>query len=366
MPKDYYDILSIPKTASQEDIKKAYRKLALKYHPDRNKGDKGKEVKFKEASEAYQVLSDSNKKAQYDRFGHAPQGGGGFSGFQNVEDIFSAFSDIFSDFGSVGDFGNAFSYRSQRYARKGADLRYHLDLDLKDVLTGSEKEISFHGEISCGSCKGSGARPGTGRKNCMACNGQGRVVTQNGFVSFATTCPHCKGQGSSLDSPCGECKGLGRSKKKRILTVKVPPGVENGSQLRLKEEGEPGTLGGSKGDLYVEIQLKPHSTFKKEGKNLKQKISISYLQALLGTRIQVRTLTNQETVEIPPGTQNGDEICLSGNGLPDVRDPRRGDMICEIHVDIPKRLKKKEEELLREIAQFKKEPITLQKKKRYF
>ena len=367
MPRDYYEVLSVSKAASQEEIKKAYRKLALKYHPDRNQGDKEKETKFKEASEAYQVLSDTEKKAQYDRFGHASVNGPGFGGFQNVEDIFSTFSDIFGDFGSAGGFGSPFSSHSQRSSSlKGSDLRYYLELYLKDILTGSEKEISFHGDVSCVPCKGSGAKPGTSRRNCATCGGKGQVVTRNRFISFATACPQCRGQGSLLEFPCGECRGLGRSKKKRTLTVKIPAGVEDGTQLRLKEEGEPGVSGGVKGDLYVEIRLKPHSQFEKREKDLKRRLSLSYLQALLGAEIQVKTLTGQEKIKIPSGTQNGDQIRISGKGLPRIRDPRRGDLICEIYVEFPKRLRKKEEELLREIAQLKKESVSFKRKKGLF
>ena len=367
MPRDYYEVLSVSKTASQEEIKKAYRKLALKYHPDRNQGDKEKENKFKEASEAYQILSDAEKKAQYDRFGHASVNGSGFGGFQNVEDIFSTFSDIFGDFGSMGGFGSPFSSYSQGGSSlRGSDLRYYLELDLKDILTGSEKEISFHGDVPCVPCKGSGAKPGTGRKNCTTCGGKGQMFTRNGFISFATACPRCKGQGSLLEFPCGECRGLGKSKKKRILTVNIPFGVEDGTQLRLKEEGEPGVLGGTKGDLYVEIRLKPHPKFEKRGKNLKRKLSLSYLQALLGAELQVQTLVGQEKINIPSGIQNGDQIRIAGKGLPNIKDPRRGDLICEIYVELPKKLKKKEEELLREIAQLKKESVSFKKKKGLF
>lgn len=362
MSKDYYEVLSVSRTASKEEIAKAYRKLAFKYHPDRNNGDKAKEAKFKEASEAYQVLSDPKQREQYDRFGHAAYGErSGFSGFENINDIFSVFGDIF---GSQGF--DSFTSRSYGGLRKGSDLRYHLSLDLKDALTGSEKEISFHGGTFCSACSGSGAKPGAKLKDCSTCGGQGRVISQNSFIPIAHTCPHCKGRGTVPGSPCAECQGAGKMNKKRRLTVKIPPGVDTGTKLRLKQEGEPGEFGGSKGDLYIVIELKPDSNFKKEGKNLKKQVSISYIQALLGTSIELQTLTGKEQLNIPAGTQNGEQIRLPGEGLPQVGDPRRGDLICEIYVKIPKKLKKKEEDLLREIAQFKKESVNLNKKKRIF
>ena len=366
MPKDYYDILSVSKNASQDEIKKAYRKLAFKYHPDRNKGDKGKEEKFKEASEAYQVLGDSQKRQQYDRFGHSAFNGRG--GFQDVGDIFETFKDIFnSDFfgGGVGGFEDLFSSSGFRRTRKGADLYYEVELDLREVLTGAEKEISFQGQCPCSVCNGSGAKPGTRRKNCPQCNGRGQQVSQTGFFSFASTCSFCKGQGTVLESPCGNCYGKGVVRKRRTLTVKVPPGVNSGTKLRLQGEGEPGPQGAAPGDFYIEIRLKSHPLFVKKGRDIQISVSISYLQALLGTEKSFQGLTEQETIRIPPGTQPRTQIRLPHRGLPGLDNPIRGDVICEICVELPKKLKKKEEELLREIAEIKQEFIS-EKKKRLF
>ena len=370
MPKDYYDVLSVSQSASQDEIKKAYRKLAIKYHPDRNQGDKSKEEKFKAASEAYGVLGNTEKRAQYDRFGHGAFKGQAH-GFQDVGDIFSAFRDIFEqpDFfsdgfggGFTGGFSSFFSNssRKQRF-RRGEDLRYHLELDLKDVLTGAKKDIAFHGNVFCSICNGTGAKPGTSRKSCSRCGGKGQVFSRNGFVSFATTCRDCHGEGSYYEIPCAECNGQGKFKKKRVLTINIPPGVDTGAQLRMKGEGEPGSTRDQPGDLYVEVHLKPHSKFEKRGQNLKMPLPLSYLQALLGTKKKIKTLDDSETVSVPAGTQPGDEIRLPSLGLPSLKNPRRGDLICEIQVTIPKKLKKKEEEHLREIAELKKEDV-LEKK----
>jgi len=372
MSKDYYEILSIPRSASQEEIKRAYRKLALKYHPDRNQGNKESEKKFKEASEAYQILGDSKKRAHYDRFGHTKKGTGNGFGFQNVHDIFSSFKDIFEhpDFFKDSFGGGLDSFFSHQYSqniqRRGSDLRYHLDLNLKEVLKGAKKEVSFHGDVKCPSCKGSGSKPKTGYKKCSHCQGRGQVFSRNGFISFASTCPQCHGKGSVLESPCAECHGLGKRKKKRVLTIKIPAGVDQGARLRMRGEGDPGTLGGENGDLYVEIHIQKDARFKKEGKDIKTACSISYLQALLGTEIRVEGLEGQETVKILAGTQSGDEVCISRKGLPEVGSSKRGNLICEIQVKIPKKLKKKEEELLQEIAKLKKESVSFKKKKGLF
>ena len=370
MPKDYYEVLSVPRGASQEEIKKAYRKMAFKYHPDRNKGDKAKEEIFKEASEAYQVLGDPQKREQYDRFGHNAFDGQG--GFQDVSDIFETFKDIFStDFfggGGFGGFEDLFSsggFGRSSGANRGADLYQQVDLSLKEVLTGIKKEISFYGHSTCSKCKGSGAKPGTKRKNCPQCQGRGQQVSQKGFFSFSSTCSYCKGQGTILEHPCGSCYGKGISKKRRTLSVNIPPGVNSGTKLRLQGEGEPGLRGGTAGDFYLEARLKSHPNFIKKGRDLKTFISITYLQALLGTKKTFQGLTEMESLTIPPGTQSGEQFRLPHQGLPGLNQPTRGDLICEIKVDMPKKLKKKEEELLREIAELKKENI-LKKKKKIF
>ena len=314
------------------------------------------------------VLGDSQKRQQYDQFGHSAFNGRG--GFQDVGDIFETFKDIFNtDFfggfggGNFGGFEDLFSSSGFSRTRKGADLYYEVELGLKEVLIGVEKEVSFQGNSSCSSCKGSGAKPGTRRKNCSQCNGRGQHISQKGFFSFASTCSFCKGQGTVLESPCGNCYGKGIVHKKRTLTVKIPPGVSSGTKLRLQGEGEPGPQEAASGDFYLEIRLKSHPLFTKKGRDLKTSVSISYLQALLGTEKSFQGLTEQESINIPPGTPPETLIRLPHRGLPSLNDPTRGDLICEIKVEMPKKLKKKEEELLREIADLKKESISTKKKK---
>ena len=366
--RDYYDVLSVNREASSEDIKKAYRKLALKYHPDRNQGDKAMEEKFKEASEAYEVLRDPEKRARYDRFGHSAFNGQG-AAFQDVGDIFSHFQEIFGDAGFFSGgfsqgFDNIFSTGfSSSSSRKGSDLRYQLELELKEVLTGADKKISFHGEVVCSPCRGSGAKPGTRKVTCQTCKGKGQIFQRKGFFSFSSTCPQCQGQGSVLETPCAECHGRGKVRKKRTLTVSIPPGVTTGTRLRMKGEGEPGLSGQFNGDLYVDIQLKKHPLLEKSGKDLKTQVVITYLQALLGTEKTIKGLSGEETLTIPPGAQPNGILRIPKMGLPGIQDPRRGDLICEIQVEIPKKLKKKEEELLREIAELKKSPVFSRKKK---
>ena len=367
--KDYYEILSVPRDASLEEIKKAYRKLALKYHPDRNKDNKEAEEKFKEASAAYDVLRDKKKRAQYDQFGHqAFGGGGGHSGFANINDIFSHFSEVFGegDFfdGGGSGFESFFSGRGRAQTqRRGSHLRYYLDISLKEVLTGADKEISFTGKAQCSSCKGSGARPGTRPSSCSNCGGRGQVFQKQGPFSFSSTCPQCRGEGSYIESPCAECHGRGHVQKKRELIVKVPPGVETGTQLRMRGEGEPGSKGAPAGDLFVEIKLKKHDRFEKSGSHLRTDIEITYLQALLGTKKDIKGIDNHtHTIDIPAGTQPETQLRLNKMGLPDIRDPRRGDLICTIKVLLPKKLKKKEEALLRELADMSKDNVNPAKK----
>ena len=366
--RDYYDILSVGRDASADEIKKAYRKLALKYHPDRNQGNKAMEEKFKEASEAYEVLRDSEKREKYDRFGHNAFNGQG-PVFQDVGDIFSHFQEIFGSAGFFGgEFGRGFegifsSGFASSSSQKGADLRYRLDLELKEVLTGTNKTISFHGEVSCSPCRGTGAKPGTRKTACQTCKGKGQVFQRQGFFSFSAACPKCHGRGMVTETPCAECHGRGRVRKKRTLTVNIPPGVSAGTRLRMKGEGEPGTSGHLNGDLYVEIQLKKHPLFEKSGKHLKMRVTVTYLQAVLGTEKTIGGLSGEDKLIIPPGTQPNDILRVPKAGLPDIHDPRRGDLICEIQVEIPKKLKKKEEELLREIARLRKNPVFPGKKK---
>jgi molecular chaperone DnaJ len=368
--RDYYEILGVQKGADKDAIKKAYRQLAMKYHPDRNPGDKEAEDKFKEAAEAYDVLSNDDKRARYDRFGHAGVNGmGGFGGggpggqgFHDINDIFSAFGDVFSDFfgGAGGGFGGPGTHqrgRSRSRARRGSDLRYHLQIELKDVLAGTQKEIQFETEEGCKTCEGSGAAKGSKATSCLTCGGSGQVVRQQGFFTMATTCHACRGEGQVIKDPCTKCHGKGRTAVKRKLSISVPAGVDTGSQLRLTGEGEAGYLGGGSGDLYIEIHVKDHDQFEREGQTLHSELPISYLQALLGAKINVDTLSGENEIEIEPGSHEGTQVRVKGEGLPSIRNSQRGDLIYHLKVVYPKKLSKKEEELLREIAEEKGEKV---------
>jgi molecular chaperone DnaJ len=356
MPRDFYEVLGVEKGADESAIKKAYRQMAMKFHPDKNPGDKQAEERFKEAAEAYSVLSDPDKRARYDRFGHAGVGGpGGFGGggFHDVGDIFSAFGDIFGDiFGSGAGMGMGTDRgRRGRRPTRGADLRYVLDIELKDVLKGTKKEIDFESEESCKKCAGVG---GTGLENCKTCGGRGQVVRQQGFFTMATTCGTCRGEGQIIKEKCTECRGRGRKSVKRKVAITVPPGVETGTQLRLNGEGEAGYFGGPQGDLYVQVSVRDDRYFERDGQNLHVKASVSYLQALLGSELEVDTLEDEvATIEVPPGTQSGDVLAIPGQGLPSLRSQRRGDLLVHVKVEFPKKLSKKEDELLRQIAEDK-------------
>ncbi|RME18353.1 MAG: molecular chaperone DnaJ [Bdellovibrio sp.] len=350
MNDDLYAVLGVSRNADKETIKKAYRKLALKYHPDKNPGDKEAEEKFKEAARAYEILSDDTKRARYDQFGMAGVEGGrgasGFGGFQDVNDIFSAFGDIFNDF-----FGGGFSRsQSRSRARRGSDIRYVVEVDLQEVLNGVEKSISFETEVDCEICQGSGCEPGTEPVKCSLCGGSGQVVRQQGFFSMASTCPSCRGYGERIETPCKACNGRGRVLQERSLTVKIPPGVTHGMQLRVAGKGEAGQFGGPSGDLYVEVSVLEDPRFEREGPHLHSEITISYLEAALGTTLAVETIEGEEQLKIPKGTQPGDELVLKGKGLPHIRTGQRGHQFYTVQVEIPKKLSSKEESLLREIA----------------
>ncbi len=360
--RDYYEVLGVSKSADKDAIKKAYRQLAMKYHPDRNPGDKAAEDKFKEAAEAYDVLSHEEKRARYDRFGHAGVNGGfggfgggaGPQGFHDINDIFSAFGDIFSDlFGpNMGGPGRS-TGRGRTRARRGADLRYRLEVDLKDVIAGAQREIQFETDEACKTCSGSGAKPGTSATTCLTCGGNGQVIRQQGFFTMATTCPTCRGEGVMVKDPCPDCKGRGRNPVKRKLSIQVPPGVETGTQLRLTGEGEAGMHGGPAGDLYVELSVKDDNRFERDGQTLHGEVTISYLQALLGSEVEVDTVTGRAKIAVHPGSHDGTEVHLQGEGVPSLRSGRRGDLVYHLKVEFPKKLTKKEDELLREIAREK-------------
>jgi len=357
MKRDFYEILGVSRDAQADVIKKAYRKLAMQYHPDKNPGDKASEDKFKEAARAYEVLSDPDKRSRYDRFGHqgvdGPGGGPGGQPFHDVSDIFEAFGDIFGDFfGQQQGRGGGPGTRG-RSQRRGADLRYILEIDLKDVLESSQKPITFDCEDDCKDCSGTGAEAGSKVETCSACGGRGQVVRSQGFFSMATTCGQCRGQGSVIKNPCKTCRGRGRVGIEKKLLVTIPAGVDNGTQLRMTGEGEPGAKGAPAGDLYVELRVRPDDRFEREGSNLYAQLEISYLQALLGGEVEVETLRGKKTVQVPKGAQYGEQMKISGEGLPSLRGARVGDLIYLLKIVFPKKLSKEEEKLLRQIAEIK-------------
>ena len=345
--RDYYDVLGLNRDASDEDIKKAYRKLAMKYHPDRNPDSKEAEEKFKEGKEAYEILSDADKRRAYDAYGHAgvnPQmgGGGGPEGFGGFAE---AFGDIFGDiFGGGGGRGRSNVYR-------GADLRYNLEVTLEQAARGTELKIRIPTMESCEACGGSGAKPGTQPKTCSTCAGQGAVRMSQGFFSVQQTCPTCHGSGKMIASPCGSCHGAGRVKKHKTLAVKIPAGVDEGDRIRLSGEGEGGVNGGPSGDLYVVIHLKEHTVFARDGNDLHCEMPVSFTLAALGGEIEIPTLDGQAKVKIPAETQSGQTMRLRGKGIKGVRATHPGDLLCRIVVETPVRLTERQKELLRELEE---------------
>jgi molecular chaperone DnaJ len=350
--RDYYEILGVARDADQDTIKKAYRKLAMQHHPDKNPGNKEAEETFKECAGAYEILSDPDKRAQYDRVGHDAftRRGGGGPHFQDAEDIFSHFGDIFGDL-----FGGGGGQRQRRSngPRRGADLRYVTEVSLKEVITGVEKEIEFDTEESCKECKGTGAEKGSTPVTCTTCGGQGQVVRQQGFFAMASTCPTCHGQGTMNKNPCKPCKGKGRVAQHRKIRLTIPPGVDTGTRLRVSGEGEGGYLGGPSGDLYVELRVKDHPQFERRGEDLIGELSVPYVQLLLGAEVEVPTVTGKAKLEIPKGTDGNGTVKLPGEGLPSLRGSRRGDIFFHINVLFPDKMHKDEEKLLREIAKLK-------------
>ena len=357
-PRDYYEILGVSKDSDADVIKKAYRKLAMQFHPDKNPGNQEAEDKFKEAASAYEVLSDPEKRARYDRFGHQAFGGsaGGGAGFQDVEDIFSSFSDIFGDiFGMQGRGGGG--GRSKTSARRGADLRYVTEITLKEVISGIDREIEFDVDENCTTCNGSGAEKGSQATTCTTCAGRGQVVRQQGFFSMASTCPTCNGEGQVIKNPCGECRGRGRVKKHRRIRVSIPAGVDTGTRLRVASEGEGGYRGGPAGDLYVEISVEEDTRFQRQGDHLLGSLKIDYLQLLLGAEIEVDTVTGKANVQIARGLQSGDTVRVTEEGLPSLRGGRRGDLFYNLEVEFPKKIDKEEEKFLRDLAAHRGVPL---------
>ena len=357
--RDYYETLNISRDAGDDDIKKAYRKLAMQYHPDRNPGNTEAEEKFKEASEAYEVLRDREKRQIYDQYGHEGLQGTGFSGFSGMNDIFSSFGDIFEDFFSFGS-----GSRRRNRPAKGNNLRYNMAITLEEAFSGKEELIEFQKWSTCNSCSGSGITPGSDPQVCGTCRGNGQVVRSQGFFQIKTTCPACNGSGRIITDPCVNCSGRGKVQVDRSINLKIPPGVDTGSQLRLRGEGEVGELGGPSGDLFVVIHVEDHNLFKREGDHLYCEIPVSFVQAALGDVITIPVLGDEEGYEmdIPRGTQPGDIISIPEKGMPGVNNRKRGQLLVKLNVQIPRKLSKQQQELLEEFA--KTEGIAKKKKKK--
>jgi molecular chaperone DnaJ len=357
--KDYYEVLGVIRTSSQEEIKRAYRQLALRYHPDRNPGSKESEEKFKEAAEAYSVLGDQEKRTTYDRFGHEGLRGEGFTGFSGFDSsVFEEFEDILGNFFGFGDIFGTRDRSRRSYPQRGRDLALELEITLEEASAGVEKEISLNRAEVCDICKGSGMRPGTRKTACPACQGRGQLRYQQGFFTVARTCSHCRGAGEIISTPCQECKGAGKTKQKRTLKIRIPPGVDDDSRLRLGGEGEPGDVGGVRGDLYVVIRVAKHDFFEREENNLYCQIFISYSQAALGALIEVPNLDSEiEQVKIHPGTQSGEVYRLKGRGIKDLNSRRKGDLFLKVLVRTPENLTKEEKELLRRLADLRGEEL---------
>lgn len=344
--RDYYEVLGVGRDATPEQIKKAYRRHAHKYHPDRNADDPGAEVKFKEAAEAYEVLSEPTKRQRYDQYGHAGLSGVGVHDFSHMgaDDIFSMFTDIFG-----GGFGGG-----RRSRRGGADLQTEVTLTLAEVAKGAERSIEFTREDICETCGGTGAAPGSQRRTCSTCGGYGQVEQTGGlsglFGRVITTCPTCRGRGSSVVTPCKSCRGSGRTMKDRVISVQIPAGIHDGQAVRVRGEGEPGEDGAQRGDLHCYVRIAPHPFFERHNNDLICRMPISFTQAALGAKVEVPTLAGKGELKIPAGTQHGQLFRLNGIGLPDLRSGRRGDELVQVMVEIPKRLDKTQEALLREFA----------------
>ena len=364
--RDYYEILSVERNADGETIKKSYRKLAMEFHPDRNPGNKEAEDKFKEAAEAYEILSNGEKRAQYDRFGHQAfqggRGGPGAGGFNDMNDIFSQFGDIFGDIFGGGGGGQQRSGRSRNSVRKGSDLRYLTEIELKDVLENKEQQIEFDTEANCTDCNGLGAEKGSAPVTCRVCGGSGQVVRQQGFFTMASACHKCNGAGETIEKPCPTCSGKGRTRVKRKIKVTIPAGVDNGTRLRVTNEGEGGYRGGPNGDLFVEISVKDHAIFEREGDHIFADLEVSYLQFLVGGQITTEALGSDVNVDIPRGAKPGERIKISGQGLPSLRGSRRGDLYYTLNVLFPKKLSEDEEKLVRELAEISKTNVSAKKK----
>ena len=352
--RDYYDVLGVDKSASADQIKSAYRKLAVKFHPDKNKGDKAAEEKFKEASEAYHVLSNSERKQNYDNFGHAAfeNGGGGRGGFSNF-DFSNHLSDIFEDFFGEGFGGGR---RSRRSNNRGSDLRYDLSITLEEAFSGKKQDIKFSTSEKCDTCSGSGSKPGHDAGACNMCGGHGQVRSSQGFFTVQQTCPQCSGSGEMITNPCGSCSGQGKKQASKRLSVTIPKGVDDGTRIRLSGKGEAGSRGGSSGDLYLFINVHSHELFKRSDENLFFECPISIADAALGTSIEIPTIDGGKAkIKIPPGTQSGKQFRLRGKGMPYMRGNDNGDLYVQVNTEVPISLNKEQKELLEKFREIENE-----------
>ncbi len=357
MAKDYYELLGVSKTATPEELKKAYRKLAIKYHPDKNPGNKEAEDKFKEISQAYDVLSDPNKRSRYDQFGPdafssaAGAGGGGGGGFRDASDIFSqVFGGGFGGFSDIFGGGGGRQRHNPNAPEQGSDLRYNLEIDFEDAVFGVEKNLTIPRQVTCNECGGSGCEKGYKPKTCDRCHGSGHVTVSQGFFSMSQPCPTCRGTGHIIEKPCRKCHGQGRVQETKTLPVRIPPGVDTGSRLRVAGEGEGGVRGGPAGDLYVVIHVRPSAVFEREGNNLYCQVPTSFATAALGGVIEVPTVSGGTKMKVPAGTQNGAILRIKGKGMPNLRGGGRGDLHVAIQIEVPKKLSGEQEKLLKAFA----------------